>query len=584
MLQNFAEYIVGCNGAVIKSPGKNDYCIDLECRNEKALRNVELDYFDPFPGDILSSRLKDLREITAYVFSANVRTNYDFPRPVYPPQPGRSFSFHINVRDYDFWMQQDIKELLEQLLLSMSRDDNYRFSFYKMQPGALGKRPVWNPHNEEYQITLFSGGLDSVAGLIELLESTNKKIILVSHQAGLPEIALRQDKLFSIISNLYPGRCSHFRFQCNIPDIDYDDKNIGTRGFLYCSSAFILSSIYNQNHLYVYENGISSLGFDQVYSSALISAGRQSHPKTLGLLAKLFSRISEKEFHIEQPFLFSTKADVISVLKKYDRLELFKQTVSCCNLMDRDPGSTHCGSCAPCIERILAVLASGIHMYDLPEFYKTYFPESFPEESGIRSALVMLLESAHLLARQDINAFYKAHRDELMQLKQFVNVGPLYKMFKEVYNLHARYIQDIESAIDAINHIYPSKFTFRRKKSFYDLLLNLDTYREEAAEYSVYTNKKKSKIPSRGLKKLLIDTCTKLIQNGTITECIKESREQQNISRILIAELEKDYIFSSGNKASASDYFRKEELKLSKKGGELKVIDAYPAKTKKNVQ
>ena len=330
------EYIIGCSCADIKSPGKKDYFIDLECRDEQTNRNVDISYFDPFPDNLLNPRMKDLREIAAYVFSANVKICRDFPRPVYPAAPARSFRFHINVRDYDFWSQQDNKDLLEELFFFMSGDDNYRFNFYKMPPGAkLEKGPVWNPHSEEHLITLFSGGLDSVAGLIELLETTRKKIILVSHQAGLPEIALRQNKLFSIISDLYPGRCGHFRFQCDVPNIHFDDKTIGTRGFLYITEAFIRARVFNQDNLYVFENGISSLGFDKVFSSAINSAGRQYHPKTLGLLGILFSRITEKEFTIKQPFLFRTKAQVIEVLNDYNKQDLLKHTISCSNLLGR---------------------------------------------------------------------------------------------------------------------------------------------------------------------------------------------------------------------------------------------------------
>ena len=178
-------------------------------------------------------------------------------------------------------------------------------------------------YNEEQEVILFSGGLDSVAGLIEQLETTDQKIILVSHQAGLPEIALTQNKLFSIISNFYPDRCSHFRFQCDIPDILFDDKTIRSRSLLYNTAAFILASLHKRNHIYVYENGISALGFDQVYSSSINSAGRQYHPKTLGLMSRLFSRVMDDEFTIKQPFLFNTKADVTSILRKYNKLELF---------------------------------------------------------------------------------------------------------------------------------------------------------------------------------------------------------------------------------------------------------------------
>ncbi len=357
VLTDSAVYIVGCNGAKTGNPEKTSNRIDLECRKDMRFRNVDISYYDQYPVDFLSPRFKDLLEIVIYLFSANVKINRDFPQPQYFTAEGRSYRFNVNVRDYYFWKQQDIKILLEELLYFMTGDD-YRFSFYKMQTGATDKGPGWIPKSEEHQITLFSGGPDSTAGLIELTETTSSKVILVSHQAGLPETAITQNRLFERISGLYPEQCSHFRFQCGFPGINYDDKKNATRILLYSTAAFILAGYYNQDYLSIYENGISSFQFENVYSPAKYSSGRQTHPKTLGLIALLFSRISEKEFTIKQPFLFKTRAGVIDVLNKYNKQDLFQDTISCCNLKERDLGKSHCGKCLPCVDRILAALAS----------------------------------------------------------------------------------------------------------------------------------------------------------------------------------------------------------------------------------
>ncbi len=98
-----------------------------------------------------------------------------------------------------------------------------------------------------------------------------------------------------------------------------------------------------------------------------------------------------------------------------------------------------------------------------------------------------MLVSAQLLSQQDLNSFYEAHFNELNQLKGFVDVFPPQEMFRKVFDLHSRYISDIESAIERINILYSSEFKFRRERSFYDLLLNLDTYKEEAVSYSIDT-------------------------------------------------------------------------------------------------
>ncbi len=197
-----------------------------------------------------------------------------------------------------------------------------------------------------------------------------------------------------------------------------------------------------------------------------------------------------------------------------------------------------------------------------------------------------MLASAEMLAHQDINDFYEAHSDELNQLKQYVDISPPSELIKEIYKLHCRYIGDIEEAINRINHIYAGEFKFRRKKPFYDLIVNLDTYREEAAEYAALTGtcaRSKKVIPPRGLKDLVIKASTQLIKQGENFEQTHNPKSIKNlISRVIEYLKEEGYKLTSKNEETIDDYFSKYKLQL-KRTSEGRLIVAENSNKKKKI-
>ena len=93
-----------------------------------------------------------------------------------------SFHFVVKVRDYTFWRRSDVSACLSQALRFMTGDREYRFSF---QPGHSTERTSLfddeqfrMENSQDPNVALFSGGIDSLAGVLDHLESTS--------DAGLP--------------------------------------------------------------------------------------------------------------------------------------------------------------------------------------------------------------------------------------------------------------------------------------------------------------------------------------------------------------------------------------------------------------
>jgi len=66
------------------------------------------------------------------------------------------------------------------------------------------------------RIVLFSGGLDSLAGIVELIDTCSDSLWLISHKSANPSTARTQRKLFEALQSRYPTRVNHRVLKCHL--------------------------------------------------------------------------------------------------------------------------------------------------------------------------------------------------------------------------------------------------------------------------------------------------------------------------------------------------------------------------------
>jgi hypothetical protein len=142
----------------------------------------------------LPTNIIDLLEIAAYVYAADRLVFRGEPDSLNNNSWERSFLFHIPVRDYNFWNDRNTKKILSSVLLFMMGDRNIDFKFEKCKSDPRLLKYQSSLFNEEYatlgeadntEIMLFSGGLDSLAGIIEFINTNpEKNACLVTHNAN----------------------------------------------------------------------------------------------------------------------------------------------------------------------------------------------------------------------------------------------------------------------------------------------------------------------------------------------------------------------------------------------------------------
>ncbi len=572
-MNEFAEHIVCCNGVKPCGDDNGVQYLALEYKDGCPNKNVSIN-LNRFVTAVyhIDDRLKDLLEIAGYIFSADRKTYRGNNNDLFYHSWSRAFHFYIGVRDKEFWERQDVKNILEEVLVFLTGDHSYKFTFY--EGGDSFPSNIFDNENftidtpGKLKVSLFSGGLDSLAGAIELLETTDSELCLVSHQSGQPGVKQTHRLVFEALNLLYPNRCKHYKYHCGFDHLASTDETQRTRSFLYTATAFTIAKTYNQNCIYVYENGITSINFAETQDLMNARASRTTHPRTLSLLEKLFSMIGETTFEVKNPFLFKTKTEVVEVLKKYDKLSLLDSSVSCSATRKHCSKFTHCGICSQCIDRRFAVYAAEIENADENGIYAFNFMTDDLEEDEIKKSLIEYIGLAQRFAETNINSFYLDWGSEIIEVEEYIDGGDEEERVGKLFDLCQRHAEQIENAIDRMRKIYDKPLAKPRAKSIFSLIIGPREYQKEEKEIK--------EIPSRGLKKLTKEACENLIRERIITEVLIETKREKNISALVIKELQKKFDVTKRNENSISDYFRKLELQIKRqKEGNLIVEDNY---------
>lgn len=207
-------------------------------------------------------------------------------------------------------------------------------------------------------VCLFSGGLDSAIGAIDLL-SQGKAPLLVSH--AYKGDKTHQDK----IARALMGRYS--RFEVNADPHLYDgvtDITMRTRSLNFLAFAAVgacaVQDVSEQQsiELFVPENGFISLNAPLTTRRIGTLSTRTSHPHFIESIQKIFDAV-DIPCRITNPYQFKTKGQMAAECQNQLLLAgIVDSTVSCSHWKR---SSQQCGICVPCIIRRAALHSARIN-------------------------------------------------------------------------------------------------------------------------------------------------------------------------------------------------------------------------------
>jgi 7-cyano-7-deazaguanine synthase in queuosine biosynthesis len=415
-LQSKDFVLVLCNGSKISKELKNKEfrnTIKLEYRRNKSWdKNINLKLPDFVQGVYhLPDRILDLLEISAYVYCADRLVKRGTKRDLEYQGWSRNFCFVIKVRDIDFWQESKINNELNEILKFITGDNQYNFIFqsgHSTPPtGLFDSEKFEIKPEEETIVTLFSGGLDSLTGVLKLLHETEAQIYLISHLSYQPSISRTQDKLFKALTGQYPNRLHHYKYYCSLSlkGKRTVEESQRSRSFLFTSIAYALTHGLSQKSFYIFENGVTSINFTRRTDMINARNSRTTHPRTIALFKEFYSKLEEESIDIKNPFLWKTKTDVFELLKDFNEERLIPSSVSCSKTFNSGEG-THCGGCFQCIDRRFAAFASNLEDRDGEHLYNLNFINQSIKDKEVKITLIDYIAQAVDFANSNIDKFY----------------------------------------------------------------------------------------------------------------------------------------------------------------------------------
>ncbi len=237
-------------------------------------------------------------------------------------------------------------------------------------------------------VCLFSGGLDSLTGAIDLLED-GKAIVLAGHYEG-GQAPKRQTELHARLAATYGSARVELRQLFIAPDTDRAgqarplpktrENTMRGRSVLFLSAGFAMASaLGGAVPLHIPENGLIGINVPLTGSRPASLSTRTTHPYFLHLLQRVVSAIGLRS-DLANPYRLMTKGEMLQASKAPTVLaDLVPRSISCSHpeaaRFTRNPKRPqgNCGYCYPCLIRQASLhragIADGPYAYDLQREY-----------------------------------------------------------------------------------------------------------------------------------------------------------------------------------------------------------------------
>lgn len=269
----------------------------------------------------------------------------------------RNIEVDIPVSDVAAWVEA--KEELEKALNFLS-GDHWSLTFHDAQEDYFltDELPLEENDKTYTNICLFSGGLDSLIGVIDLAEEDDN-IILSSFYDGHGALLGKQNDIYQKIKS----NKNIFLSQFALNRIKSNEDTTRARSVLFLGLALYMAINLKISKITTPENGLISVNLPLTTSRSGSNSTRTMHPYFISSFQKAISALGHN-IEIENPCIYMTKGEMLlSCQNKILLNSLLKQTMSCSHPSMRQywhrKDVKHCGYCMPCIIR-----RASINKYD----------------------------------------------------------------------------------------------------------------------------------------------------------------------------------------------------------------------------
>jgi hypothetical protein len=395
--------------------------------------------------------LVDLLEVASYIYAADSAV----------PRGGRTdarmgarwrrkFRFVIPVRLPHLWSSNSVLSALVETLSLLSEDD-YGFEFKPLENPPVVTNYFEFPDAEGIgftpdEVILFSGGLDSFAGTVEEVMVHGKKVALVSHRSASKIAGAQKHLVDQLRSRFGADRVLHIPVWMNLDSSLGGEPTHRTRSFLFTALGAVAARLFDRDRILLFENGVVSLNLPPVAQVVGARATRTTHPQVLAGFHRVLVGVLGRPFHVDNPFAWMTKSEVVERISVNGCSDLIRHTRSCTRVHDMTILHPHCGQCSQCIDRRFAILAAGQENEDPAEAYKAdLFSGERPAEPDREMALAYVRSASRIKQMEDV-AFFAQYGEASRIVAYFTE--PADTVAGRILDLHRRHASGVCRVFD----------------------------------------------------------------------------------------------------------------------------------------
>jgi 7-cyano-7-deazaguanine synthase in queuosine biosynthesis len=271
----------------------------------------------------------------------------------------RQLSLRIAVESPDRWAQA-IPQLAR--LLSFMTDDAWHFEFDGFVKNHREQQLLpFESAEGTTEVALFSGGLDSVAGLLARHKLRDGTFLAVSACGNDVRGAAQRgalDTLRSLGVNVNWLKLDHQLRGTGRPRSGMESSQ-RSRGLLFLAMGATAASQLEIPSFSTFETGVGCINLPTSAAQVGAQGTRAMHPRTLSLFNHLVAAVLDKPVRVIAPFFLHTKGELCRLAAS--ELPALAAIAMSCDEGEghkQDP-MLHCGLCTSCLFRRIALRAGG---------------------------------------------------------------------------------------------------------------------------------------------------------------------------------------------------------------------------------
>lgn len=318
---------------------------------------------------MLDDRQLDWLEILGHLFAVDMACERGFGDVDW----SRSIQAWLPVRDPAFWALH--RPAIEGIWTDLTGDElrlHFELEAKPVGPPRMGKMPF----GDHDCVALVSGGQDSFAGALDLLDAGRAPLLLSHSASGAVNHA--QNAVEAILRGVNSDIVRVKLGALKTPGRDFPgaEPSQRSRTFFFVGAAALVAAQGGSDEVILNENGIMALHVPLTAARIGSLSTHTASPPILERMGALASAVLGRPLRVENRLVRLTKPEVVGRAVALGHGQDMIRTVSCWQI-----GRTnrHCGICAPCLLRRISCERHGVRDID-------YDADVFDDPSSLQDA------------------------------------------------------------------------------------------------------------------------------------------------------------------------------------------------------